>query len=201
MTVAAAKAVEKADLIIGAKRSLELFEKTKGEQIALTAKNLKDSIQRASDGFKSGKNVVFLSTGDPGFSGLLHTVLESGNFTIEDVQVVPGVSSIQSCAAELKLSWDHTRIFSFHDGNVSKEDKSRLVYAYEGGHTIMLLPASQGFTPKDIAALLLDAGADGATEVYVCENLTLENQKVTKTVLADVASQIFGSLCVMVIKQ
>jgi cobalt-precorrin-7 (C5)-methyltransferase len=192
----------KAALVIGAQRSLALFAgEVKGKEAVLTAKNLQDVLIRAAEAIKAGKEVALLSTGDPGFSGLLHTALESGLFTSEDINVVPGVSAIQACAARLDISWDNARLFTFHEGDVSGDAKSKLVSAYQCGRTIMLLPAPKGFTPRDIAALLLETGANPKTEVYICENVTLENEKITQTTLEKAADQSFGSLCVMVIKQ
>ena len=46
--------------------------------MVLTAKNLQGALKYAAESAKNGKNVALLSTGDPGFSGLLHTILESG---------------------------------------------------------------------------------------------------------------------------
>ncbi|HLN88562.1 MAG TPA: precorrin-6y C5,15-methyltransferase (decarboxylating) subunit CbiE, partial [Candidatus Binatia bacterium] len=115
VTPAARKIVQKTQLVIGAKRSLNLFPADiKGESVVLTAKNLNSILKQAANSIKSGKNVTLLSTGDPGFSGLLHTVLESGLFSISEINVVPGVSSIQACAARLNISWDNTRLFTFH---------------------------------------------------------------------------------------
>ncbi len=144
--------------------------------------------------------MALLSTGDPGFSGLLHTVLESGLFQEADIKVIPGVSSIQACAARLNISWDNTRLFTFHD-NVSEDEKQKLVSAFQCGRTILLLPNSRGFSPKDIAALLIETGADTQTPVYICENITLENEKITSSTLEGITGQTFGALCVMVIKQ
>ncbi len=202
VTGAAKKAVQNAELVIGAQRSLSLFVgEVNREQIVLTAKNLQESLKKAAESVKAGKMVVLLSTGDPGFSGLLNTALKSGFFTQADIHVVPGVSAIQACASCLGISWDNIRLFTFHGGNVSDDKKGKLVSAYKCGQTIMLLPAPKGFAPKDIAALLLETGADGKTKVYVCENVTLENEKITETTLEDLPSESFGSLCVMVIKQ
>jgi cobalt-precorrin-7 (C5)-methyltransferase len=201
VTPAARKAVQNAELVIGAQRSINLFTADiKGKTVVLTAKNLKDSLKQAADSLKSGKNTVLLSTGDPGFSGLLHTVLESGLFTAEDVNVIPGISSIQACAARLNISWDNTRMFTFHEGEVSDGQKEKLVSAVQCNHTILLLPDPRSFTPKDIASLLIEAGADKKTSVYICENITLENEKITPSTLEGVLGLSFGSLCVMVIK-
>jgi cobalt-precorrin-7 (C5)-methyltransferase len=201
VTPVAKKAVQQAQLVIGAQRSITLFkDDIKGEFFVLTATNLQDLLKQAAESVKNGKDVALLSTGDPGFSGLLHTVLESGLFQEADIKVVPGVSSIQACAARLNISWDNTRLFTFHD-SVSDDEKQKLVSAYQCGRTILLLPNSRGFSPKDISILLLETGADTQTPVYICENITLENEKVTSSTLEGIAGQTFGGLCVMVIKQ
>lgn len=202
VTPAARKAVQQAQLVIGAQRSINLFTgEIKGEKIALTAKSLAEILKEAAQAVKSGKNVALLSTGDPGFSGLLHTIQESGLFTNQQINVIPGVSSIQACAAKVNLSWDNIRLFTFHEGQVSDDQKEKLVSAYQCGRTIMLLPDAKSFAPKDIAALLIETGANKETQVYVCENLTLDNEKVTSTTLEELQGQTFGSLSVMVIKQ
>ena len=200
VTPAAKKTVNQADLVIGAQRSLNLFTADiKGKKVVLTAKNLSDALKQAAESVKSGKNVTLLSTGDPGFSGLLHTAMESGLFDIEDINVIPGVSSIQACAARLNISWDNTRLFTFHD-KVSDEEKEKLISAVKCGCTILLLPNSQGFAPQDVASFLIDLDIDKETPVFICENITLENEKVTSSTLGQIVEQFFGSLCVMVIK-
>ena len=201
VTPIARRTVQQADVVIGAQRSLNLFTADiKGEPVVLTAKNLNDTLKHAAESVKNGKTVALLSTGDPGFSGLLHTVLESNLFNISEVNVVPGVSSIQACAARLNVSWDNARMFTFHEGKVSEDQKEKLVSAFQCGRTILLLPDARSFAPKDIASLLIQTGADKKTPVYICENITLENEKVTSSTLEKVSNQSFGSLCVMVIK-
>ena len=201
VTPVARKAVQNADLVIGAQRSINLFAvDIKGEIVVLTAKNLSGSLKQATEVVKNGKNAALLSTGDPGFSGLLHTVLESGLFVADDLNVIPGVSSIQACAARLNISWDTARLFTFHEGGVSEEQKEKLVSAVQCGCNVLLLPDSRGFTPQDIATLLLETNANPKTSVYVCENITLENEKITSSTLEGVLGLSFGSLCVMVIK-
>ena len=200
VTAIARKTVQNANLVIGAQRSLNLFTTDiKGKQIILNSKNLADSLKQAAESIKDGKNVALLSTGDPGFSGLLHTVLESGVFSTADINVIPGVSSIQACAARLNISWDNTRLFTFHN-EVLDEEKEKLISAVKCGRTILLLPNSQGFAPQDIARFLIELDTDRETPVYICENVTLGNEKTTASTLGQIVDQSFGSLCVMVIK-
>jgi cobalt-precorrin-7 (C5)-methyltransferase len=201
VTPAARKSVQKAQVVIGAQRSLALFtDDVKGEKMVLTAKNLGGALKLAAESAKAGKNVVLLSTGDPGFSGLLHTVLESGLVKPEEITVVPGVSSIQACAAKLGLSWDKALLFTFHEGKVSEKEKQDLVAAVKDGQSVMLLPDSRAFTPSQISCFLIKEGLDKKTQVYVCENVTLDDEKFTESDLGKVSLQSFGSLCVMVIK-
>ncbi len=200
VTPAARKVVQNAKLVVGAQRSIDLFTADiKGEKVVLTAKNLNDVLRQSAECIKVGENVALLSTGDPGFSGLLHTVLESGFFNSADINVIPGISSIQACAARLNISWDNTRLFTFHD-EVSDEEKEKLISAVKCGRTILLLPNSRGFAPKDIASFLIELDIDKKTPVYICENITLENEKITSSTLGKILGNSFGSLCVMVIK-
>jgi cobalt-precorrin-7 (C5)-methyltransferase len=202
VTPAARKTVQQAEVVIGAQRSLNLFTSDiKGETLVLTAKNLNDALKHAAESVKKGKNVAFLSTGDPGFSGLLQTVLKSGLVSAAEVNVVPGVSSIQACAARLGISWDDAVLFTFHEGNVGDKEKQELVSAVRDGRGVMLLPDSRAFSPKQIASFLIKAGLDKKTPVYICENVTLENERVTSSTLEEISGQTLGSLCVMVIKQ
>lgn len=201
VTPIARKTVQEAQLVFGAQRSLNLFPSDiKGEVFVLTAKNLSHSLKHAAESVKSGKNVALLSTGDPGFSGLLHTVLESGLFTTQQINVVAGVSSIQACAASLNISWDKACLFTFHEGNVTDETKNQLVQCLKKGKDAMLLPDSKSFSTKEIASFLTKAGLHQKTSVYICENLTLENEEIISSTLEEVSAQTFGSLCVMVIK-
>ena len=161
VTPAAKKVVQQADVVIGAQRSLNLFtEDIKGEKMVLTAKNLNNSLKYAVESAQKNKTVTLLSTGDPGFSGLLHTLLESGLIREEEINVVPGVSSIQACAAKLKISWDTACLFTFHEGDVAEEDKDRLLSCAKNGKNVMLLPDSRAFPPHEIANFLLKAGLD-----------------------------------------
>jgi cobalt-precorrin-7 (C5)-methyltransferase len=201
VTPAARKTVQKAEVVIGAQRSLNLFtDDIKGETMILTAKNLNSALKFAVESAEKGKNVALLSTGDPGFSGLLQTVLKSGFVKAVEVNVVPGVSSIQACAARLGISWDDACLFTFHEGDVSAEEKIELASCIKKGKEVMLLPDSRAFPPREIASFLIKAEVDKETPVFVCENLTLDDEKVTSSSLEEVSKQTFRSLCVMVIK-
>jgi cobalt-precorrin-7 (C5)-methyltransferase len=198
ITQIAKESVQNADVVIGAKRALELFhDHINGESLLLTAQNMKEGLKHGVSSAEAGKIVVILSTGDPGFSGLLGTLIKIAGKDV-DVDVIPGVSSIQVCAARLRMRWDTTDLVSFH-ADVSHEKKMKLVEALKGGKTVMLLPDPNVFTPKDVAQFLIDNKISGDTPVSICENLTLDNERIVTSTLGGIMEQEFDALCVMAV--
>lgn len=197
---AARKAVREAQLVVGAERSLKLFrDDIKGQTLTLTGKNVEESLKSALYSAAKGKTVTLLSTGDPGFSGLLSSVLRRSIDESFEINVIPGVSSLQACAAKLCMSWDNVALFAFHDG-VNDEKKQEFADVVKAGKTVFLLPDPKNFSPSQIASYLLKSGAAKETCVEVCENLTLDNEKTFETTLEKASKDKFASLCVMVIK-
>ncbi|HLB99818.1 MAG TPA: precorrin-6y C5,15-methyltransferase (decarboxylating) subunit CbiE [Candidatus Bathyarchaeia archaeon] len=200
VTPIARKIVQKAQLVVGAERVLSLFKNDiKGETLKLTAKNLNEALQQCVDYAEEGKTVALLSTGDPGFSGLLRTFRNATKGKNVDVDVVPGVSSLQACAAKLAMTWDEIDLFSFHEG-ASLEKKKQLLAAVKEGSDVVLLPNPKVFVPSNIAKFLIDKGIASDTPAFVCENLTLNNERVEKSTLKGVSGMTFRPLCVMVIR-
>jgi cobalt-precorrin-7 (C5)-methyltransferase len=200
VTPAARKAVQNAQIVIGAERSLRLLrEDIRGESVALTAKNLEESLEYAVASARAGRAVVLLSTGDPGFSGLLGSVLKRTRGENVEIAVVPAVSSVQACAAALQMCWDEAVLISFHDA-ASSEKKDALVEAVKAGRDVVLLPNPKVFTPSMVSSFLIESGTDRATRVALCENLTLSGERIVEATLDEASKQDFASMCVMVIK-
>jgi cobalt-precorrin-7 (C5)-methyltransferase len=200
VTPAARQAVQDADVVIGAERSLNLLhEDIRGEAMQLTAKNVNEILHYAVDSAEKGRTVALLSTGDPGFSGLLRSILRGSRGRDVEVDVIPGVSAIQACAARLCLCWDEMTLFTFHKGSTA-EKKAQLLKAVKEGKDIMLLPDPKAFPPREIARFLIKAGLDKATQVFVCERLTLNDERIVESTLERAATLDFDALCVMVIK-
>jgi cobalt-precorrin-7 (C5)-methyltransferase len=200
VTPIAKKTVRNAELVIGAERALSLFSgDVKGEMLKITAKNMIETLNKAVDSAQKGKSVVILSTGDPGFSGLLRTVSRVAKRKSVEVEVVPGISSVQVCAARLSMPWDELSLFSFHDG-VGAEKKAKLLDVVKDGRDALLLPDPKNFSPAQAAKLLIESGMDAEIPVFVCENLTLSDERIVNSTLGEVARSSFSPLCVMVIK-
>lgn len=190
LTFKAKKIVDSSDVIIGSKRALNLFPKSRGEKLELNAKNMENDFKHAISEVGEGKSVTLLSTGDPGFSGILKPVVElAGDVEFE---VIPGISSIQLCAAKLKIPWDEANLITLHGKGVS----SGLLDALENGKPTMILP---NFNVQEVAKFLLDNGVDPTREVAICEKLSYPDEKIMKKNLQGVLNEDFSYMCVMVI--
>ncbi|MEM2816141.1 MAG: precorrin-6y C5,15-methyltransferase (decarboxylating) subunit CbiE [Candidatus Bathyarchaeia archaeon] len=198
VTPIARRIVQKAQLVVGSERAIELFRgDIKGEALTLTARNFKQTVKHAVECAEKGISVAFISTGDPGFAGLLGAVKKFLGENV-DLEITPGISAVQVCAARLRISWDEAVLISFHEG-ADEHRKKRLLEAVKSGKTAIILPDPRGFMPKDIASYLISQGVKGETQVFICENLTLEDEKVSRGTLQNMPPQDPGNLCVMVI--
>ncbi len=190
LTFKSKRIADSVEVLVGSKRALELFPESKGEKIELDTKDMRASFEHAVLEAQHGKSVVLLSTGDPGFSGILKPVLDLSKDL--DVEVVPGISSIQICAAKLQIPWDEVNLITLHGKGVSQE----LLEALENKKTTMILP---NFNVKEVAEFLLDNGVDPEREVAVCEKLSYPDERIVKLTLKDVLSEDFSYMCVMAI--
>jgi len=197
VTPAARENVRRATIVIGAERALELFrEDIKGETYVLKAENLAEIVQQALSSAQEGKLVALISTGDPTFFGLLKPLLEKFPNDLE-LEIVPGISSIQVCTSRLQICLEEIGlILSFH-GQPDAE-RTRLVEAVGNGKMAMILPDPK-FQPDQISKYLIDSGIDPKTPAAVCENLTYVNERITEGDLQTISSEKFGPMCLMVI--
>ena len=198
LTPAAREKVSEAAIVIGSERALGLFrEDIKNEADILKAENLDEIIQHALTSAQEGKSVALVSTGDPTFFGLLRPLLQKIPVGL-DLEIVPGISSVQVCTSRLQICLEEIGlILSFH-GQPDTE-RARLVEAVRDGRIAMILPDPNSFQPDQISKYLIDSGIDSKTPAAVCENLTYVNERITEGDLSTISTEKFGTMCLMVI--
>jgi len=190
LTFKAISTVESSDILIGSRRALELFSEVDADKIELGVHNMGEMLNYAVSKACEGKDVALLSTGDPGFSGVLKPILKlAGNLEFD---VIPGVSSVQICASKLKISWDEANIITMHGKGISDE----LISLINNGKTTIILPNT---TVEETTKYLLDKGVDPNRKVSICENISYPDEKIINTTLKDVLSNKFGYMCVLVV--
>jgi cobalt-precorrin-7 (C5)-methyltransferase len=190
LTIASKKAVESSDMVFGSRRALDLFEISKEDKIELNAQNMGDMMKLAVSKVKEGKTVSLLSTGDPGFSGILKPILElKGDI---DIEVIPGVSSVQLCAAKLKIPWDEADLVTMHGKGISED----ILDIIDNGKPTIILP---NFKPAELADFLIKNSVDSDRKVAICEKLSYDDEKILQMTLKDVLDEKFSYMCVVVV--
>lgn len=194
LTKKAVDTVKTSDYTVGSTRAIDLFDDV-NNKIAFNVKDLLDKLEKGVDLAIGGNTVSILSTGDPGFSGVLNTVLRIANeknFPEEKIEVIPGISSLQLAAARNHIQWDNANVMTFH-GRENIEDILKVI---NNGKTTIALPSKK---VRDMAQFLLDNGVDEHREVVVCERLSYDDEKIVRSTLKDIANSEFTYMCIMVI--
>lgn len=194
LTKKAIDTVKSSDYTVGSTRAIDLFDDV-NNKLAFNVKDLLDKLEKGVDLAIEGNTVSILSTGDPGFSGVLNTVLRIGNdknFPKEKIEVIPGISSLQLAAARNHIQWDNANVMTFH-GRENIEDILKVI---NNGKTTIALPSKK---VRDMAQFLLDNGVNENRQVVVCERLSYDDEKIVQSTLKDIASSEFTYMCIMII--
>lgn len=194
LTKKAIDTVKTSDYTVGSTRAIELFDDVQNK-IDFNVKNLLDKIKEGVQLACDGNTISILSTGDPGFSGVLNTVLrisKEKNFPKENIEVVPGISSLQLAAAKCHIQWDSANVMTFH----GRENIEDILPIINNGKTTIALPSRK---VKDMAQFLIDNGVDEDRKVVVCERLSYPDENIVESTLKQLAQSEFTYMCIMVI--
>ncbi|MDO5823170.1 cobalt-precorrin-7 (C(5))-methyltransferase [Methanobrevibacter sp.] len=194
LTKKAVDSVKSSDYTVGSTRAIELFDDVQNK-IAFNVKDLLDKLEEGVQLACDGNTVSILSTGDPGFSGVLNTVLrisKEKGFSKENIEVVPGISSLQLAAAKCHIQWDSANVMTFH----GRENIDEILSVINNEKTTIALPSRK---VRDMAQFLLDNGVEEDRKVVVCERLSYPDEKIVEATLKDIAESEFTYMCIMVI--
>ncbi len=166
LTPMARQAVEKAEVLVGADRLLNLFPRSSAERISVGT-NIGKVLHEIA--MRVGKErITVLVSGDPGLCSLAQPVVI--RFGRDACDVIPGVSSLQVAFARLGLEWHDVRIINAH-GREPDVDPGSL----RDVEKIAVL-VGRNESLDWIRTLVECLGEDH--RVFVCENLTLPEERV-----------------------
>lgn len=194
LTKKAMDTVKMSDYTVGSTRAVDLFDDVQNT-IPFNVKELVDTLKKGVQLAIDGNVVSILSTGDPGFSGVLNTVLrisKEKDFPKENIEVIPGISSLQLAAARCHIQWDNANVMTFH----GRENIEDILPVINNGKTTIALPSRK---VKDMAQFLLDNGVEADRKVVVCERLSYPDEKIVEATLSDIANSEFTYMCIIVI--
>ena len=186
----ALKAIENAKVLVGGSRALADFAR-EGQKTFAIKVDIKAVMNFIGEELKQNDVVVMVS-GDPGYYSLLSSLRKI--FSIEQIKVIPGLSSLQVAFAKIALPWQEASLLSFH-GRVPKDED--LVYVK--GRIIGMLTDNK-FNSGRIAEYLIERGWDKNARAYICSRLSYPDEKIACLSLEEAQTKEIVSHCVMIVE-
>ena len=199
VTERARQVIASSDIVIGYKHSLDAIKNMlDGKDVRQITLKTQEQVYNDVAKNLSDKTCSITFTGDPNFSEseIVDRLIE----IFGDVEIVPGISSIQVAASKSRVPIDKSALITFHITGSIESEKEMLLKAVKEGRNVIMLPRPWDFMPLHIAEFLKENGIDpGKLNVDIYEFLTLSNERVSKSKLSDIENREYSDLCVMVI--
>jgi cobalt-precorrin-7 (C5)-methyltransferase len=176
--------LEKCNVIIGFERALEslAFIHT-GKIVVKKFTEIIDFINLNID-----KEISIVASGDPLFYGI--TDFLKKNY-LGSIEIVPGISSFQYLMAKIGLSWQGSFLGSLHG-----REEAFCDIVMKNSISIWLTDTKH--SPSYMCNILEKNKVK--VNIYVGENLSYEDEKITIGNIDEIKNMDFGSLCVVVIE-
>jgi len=199
--------LQNCDIVIGYKYTLKTIEKLiEGKKIyEITMNDQEKSYQKILPEL-GDRTLVIPFTGDVNFSE--SEVVDRLIEIFGEVEIVPGISSIQVAASRTKVPLDKSKVITMHVTTPIEDKKLELQKALIDGFSVVLVPRpwpkqpDKHFMPSEIAIYLRENGFDTAKmKVHVFESITNENETNFEGTVKDLEGKEFSDLSVMVFNQ
>tara|TARA_B100000809_G_C15035474_1_gene493614 strand:- start:284 stop:985 length:702 start_codon:yes stop_codon:yes gene_type:complete len=201
------KIILDSDFIIGYKYTLNTISDLihNKEVYEITMENQEKIYQKISRELGGGVLVVPF-TGDVNFSE--SEVVDRLIEIFGNVEIIPGISSIQVAASKAKIPLDKSKTITMHISTSIEDKKIELQKALIDGYSVVLVPRpwpkdpKKHFMPSEISKYLKQNGFDTSVmKVYVFEALTTENEIGFEGMVDQLEGKEFSDLSVMVFDQ
>ena len=198
--------ISKCDVVIGYGYTLKTIESfLNGQQkIEVTMKNQEDAYQRIAA--EDNHTILVPFTGDVSFSE--SEVVDRLIEVFDEVEIIPGISSVQVAAAKARVPIDKSKVITMHVTTPIEEKKLDLQKALIDGFSVILVPRpwpkipEKHFMPSEIAKYLKNNGFETTRmKVHVFEAVTTENETAFEGVVSELEGKEFSDLSVMVFDQ
>ena len=181
ITPEAREMIERADVLFGAPRVLELY---KGLADRSYPYYLPDDVA-AAVADEDAQEFAVLVSGDVGFYSAASGLCEV--LAAYDLRLIPGISTVNAFFAKLKMPWQNAAFVSTHGHNMNVVDtvrRNRLTFCLTGNNV------------KEIGAAMNRAGL-GYIQTHIGENLGTEQEQVYEAIAGDLSQREFSSLTVL----
>jgi cobalt-precorrin-7 (C5)-methyltransferase len=201
------KIIQNSDVIAGYKYTLKTIESllSNKEVYEITIGSQEEVYQKIKTKL-GNKTLVVPFTGDVSFSE--SEVVDRLIEIFGEVQIIPGISSIQVAAAKARVPLDKTKIITMHVTTSIEDKKLELQKALLDGFNVIVVPRpwpkdpERNFMPSEIAVYLRKNGfKTSKIKIHVFESLTNPNESSFVGTVNELEGKVFSDLTVMVFNQ
>ncbi len=201
------KIIVGADVVVGHKYTLNIISNLIQDKKVhiITMEDQEKTYQQIKNELE-GEILVVPFTGDVNFSE--SEVVDRLIEIFGDVEIIPGISSIQVAASKAKIPLDKSKVITMHVTTSIEEKKLELQKAVVDGFNIILIPRPwpkdprKHFMPSEVAFYLKKNGFDTSNiPVHVFESLTNGKEQTFTGSVQELEGKEFSDLSVMVISQ
>ena len=201
LTLRGQQAIQNADLVVGFKTVLNVIEpwSANAELCPMSYRDQEQVLDYAQEQVRQGKSCVVCAWGDLNVSA--RELLERVQRRAGQVELIPGVSSIQFACARTGIFMEDSLFITLHKRADTGSDLDELVnHLNQGLRHIILLPRPFDLMPALIAENLISAGVSPQQPVIVHQRLTLDGEKSWRTSLQECAASTeeFSDLSILV---
>ena len=201
------KTIVSADIIVGHKYTLDIISSLIQDKKIhiITMEDQEKTYQQIKKELGGGVLVVPF-TGDVNFSE--SEVVDRLIEVFGEVEIIPGISSVQVAASKAKIPLDKSKVITMHVTTSIEEKKIELQKAMLDGFNIILIPRpwpkdpKKHFMPSEVAVYLKKNGFDTSNiPVCVFESLTNGREQTFAGCMQELEGKEFSDLSVLVISQ
>lgn len=186
------RAIEEADVVVGFATVVDFIaDLTDAELLTCGYKDEREALTTFADRVADGAQGAAVLMGDPNHSGY-QFVGKVQDVVDGPVRVIPGISSLQMAASRARTPMEDTEFVTLHKSGDITPGLDRLG-TNVGDRHLLVLPRPFDWMPGDIAAHLLDHGADPELEALVLEKLTHDDESIGRFSLDELAEHAGGS--------
>ena len=201
------KIIVDADVVVGYKYTLDIISNLIQDKKThvITMEDQEETYQQIKKELGDGVLVVPF-TGDVNFSE--SEVVDRLIEMFGDVELIPGISSVQVAASKAKVPIDKSKVITMHITTSIEEKKLELQKAIIDGFNIILIPRpwpkdpQRHFMPSEVSFYLKKNGFNTSKiPVHVFESLTNGKEQTFTGSIQELEGKEFSDLSVMVISQ
>ena len=186
----ALKKIKNAKVLVGSARALSTYGQEGIKKYNITG-DLTAVMTFIEENLRSA-DVIVLVSGDPGYYSLLPALKRT--FSTVEIEVIPGISSMQVAFSRIKIAWQEATLLSFH-GRIPGPEQIEYI-----PEKVLGMLTDNTYNSKKIAEILLENNWPSTSQVWLCEKLSYDDENIVNISLAEVIQYKEIKHCIMVVK-